>query len=114
VVFTNLIENALRFRGEAPPNVEITVRPGSEETVYSVRDNGIGIDSRHHESIFHVLKQVNGERYPGLGAGLAIARGIVERHGGRIWVMSEAGGGSVFSFALPVRECRVQVRTEEE
>jgi light-regulated signal transduction histidine kinase (bacteriophytochrome) len=101
LVFTVLIENALRFRSEAAPEVQIEVVHGPGESVYAVRDNGIGIDPRHHDTIFHVLKRVNGDRYPGAGAGLAIARRILERHGGRIWVDSSLGKGSVFFFTVP-------------
>jgi signal transduction histidine kinase len=100
-VFTSLIENAIKFRSEAPPRVQIAAADAGGYWLLSVRDNGIGIDSRHRESIFHMFQRINGERYPGAGAGLAISRHIIEQHGGRIWVESEPDRGSKFFFTLP-------------
>ena len=98
----NLIANAIRHRSERPP--EVRVEAGEEEAgwVVSVRDNGIGIPPAHREQVFELFRRLNrpagGE---GNGVGLAVCKRIVERHGGRIWVESEPGRGSVFRFFLP-------------
>ena len=108
---TSLVENSIKFRGpsrpeiriSATPNVPVTpnVTPDGDGWLFSVRDNGIGIDPRHSESVFHMFKRINGDRYAGAGAGLAITRRIIERHGGRIWLESALGSGATFFFTLP-------------
>ena len=100
-VFLNLIGNALRFRGEKP--AEITVRAEQEtgEWVFSVEDNGIGIQEKDYEQIFETFKRLHPDR-PGTGIGLTLCKRIVERHGGRIWVQSTLGKGSTFFFTIPV------------
>jgi light-regulated signal transduction histidine kinase (bacteriophytochrome) len=104
-VFRNLIGNALKFVGKAPPEIDIRAardgRNGSE-WIFEVKDNGIGIAQDDLERIFLLFKRLHREdEYPGTGLGLAITRKIVERHGGRIWVASTLGEGSSFFFALP-------------
>jgi light-regulated signal transduction histidine kinase (bacteriophytochrome) len=99
--FTSLVENSIKFRGQSRPEICISVTPNRESWLFSVRDNGIGIDPRHSESVFHMFKRINGDRYAGAGAGLAITRRIIERHGGKIWLQSELGSGATFFFALP-------------
>lgn len=103
-LFQNLIGNALKYRDpERPPVVMVEVRPGEQFWEFSVSDNGIGIDPAQFTRLFKVFQRLhNRERYEGTGVGLAMARKIVERHGGRIWVDSQGEGkGSTFTFTLP-------------
>jgi signal transduction histidine kinase len=99
-VLQNLVGNAVKFRGQAPPRIEISALSDSREWVISVRDNGIGIEREHATRIFGMFSRVDG-RAEGLGIGLAVCRRIVEAHGGRIWVEPAEGGGSAFRFTLP-------------
>ncbi|CUW40518.1 Signal transduction histidine kinase [Magnetospirillum sp. XM-1] len=103
-LFQNLIANAIKFRAEdRPPHVDITCEAVGEEWVVSVRDNGIGIDESGQARLFQIFQRLVGqEQYPGTGIGLASCRKIAEHHGGRIWVESVPGEGSVFRVALPV------------
>lgn len=101
----NLVANAIRFHGEHPPHVHVEATPAGGEHVFSVRDNGIGIEPQYQERIFGVFQQLHpSSRYGGTGIGLSICKRIVERHGGRIWVESEPGEGATFSFTLPASE----------
>jgi PAS domain S-box-containing protein len=101
-VFQNLLGNAIKFRGEAPPRIEITVRDHAKEWVVAVRDNGIGIAPWDTDRVFGMFQRLQPkERYSGSGIGLAICRKVIERHRGRIWVESEVGVGSTFVLALP-------------
>jgi PAS domain S-box-containing protein len=102
-VFQNLIVNGIKFHSEKAPKVYISAEKKANKWVFSVQDNGIGIDPQYSEKIFEVFKRLNKkEEYPGTGIGLAICKRIIERHGGRIWVESELGKGSTFYFTLPV------------
>jgi PAS domain S-box-containing protein len=101
-LFQNLIGNAIKFSGGQPPQVHVAAERSDEEWTISVRDNGVGIDSRYLDRIFAPFERLHGrDKFPGTGIGLAICKRIVERHGGRIWVVSRPGNGSVFHFTLP-------------
>jgi PAS domain S-box-containing protein len=97
----NLISNAIKFRGKEPPRIHIGVGQLDDRWLIFVRDNGIGIDPKFTEKVFVIFQRLHtANQYPGTGIGLAIARKIVERHGGRIWVDSESGKGATFYFTL--------------
>jgi light-regulated signal transduction histidine kinase (bacteriophytochrome) len=100
-VFENLVGNALKYRSERPPRISITSAEGPRGWVFSVEDNGIGIPPEYQAQIFGIFKRLHGDEYPGTGIGLATCKKIVDRHGGTIWVESEPGKGSRFSFTIP-------------
>ncbi|MBX9635623.1 MAG: hypothetical protein K2X44_11635 [Magnetospirillum sp.] len=104
-LFQNLIGNALKYRREdVRPEVVIGCEDRGGQWAFFVQDNGIGIDPQYHSQIFDLFKRLHPrDHYPGTGIGLAICQRVVERHGGRIWVESEAGRGSTFWFSLPKR-----------
>lgn len=97
-LFQNLIGNAIKYRSEASPKIDISARRLDQEWVVRVRDNGIGIAPEYHAQVFGLLKRLHGREVPGTGIGLAICKKIVEMMGGRIWVESEPGKGSSFCF----------------
>jgi light-regulated signal transduction histidine kinase (bacteriophytochrome) len=104
-LFQNLIANAIKFHGNEPPRVHVGAQQRDSEWEFTVRDNGIGIDPRHADTVFQIFKRLHtSDRYPGTGIGLAVCKRIVERHGGRIWVERNADQGSTFHFTLPSRQ----------
>jgi len=108
-VLQNLIGNAIKFRGKEPPLISVQAEKTGQQWLFSVSDNGIGIPQEHAENIFVVFQRLHTRaEYPGNGIGLAICKKIVEHCGGRIWVESQAGRGSVFKFTIP---CDVAVDT---
>jgi PAS domain S-box-containing protein len=102
-LFQNIIGNGLKFRGDAPPRLEISVTPEGEDAWrFACKDNGIGIEPQYFERIFVIFQRLHGkDRYAGTGIGLAISKKIVERHGGKLWVESQLGEGTTFLFTLP-------------
>jgi PAS domain S-box-containing protein len=101
LLFQNLIANALKYRREDPPRVHVAARESGADWLFSVADNGQGIDPQYQVQIFQLFKRLHGHQYPGAGIGLSTCKRLVERYGGRIWVESEAGQGATFFFTLP-------------
>jgi light-regulated signal transduction histidine kinase (bacteriophytochrome) len=100
-VFQNLIGNAIKFRGNTAPRIEIGAQQKEEDWELFISDNGIGIAPEHAESIFAVFQRLHTRaEYPGNGIGLSICKKIIERHGGRIWLESRVGKGCTFKFTL--------------
>lgn len=108
-LFQNLIGNAIKFKKpDEAPKIYISARRDekSNEYIFSVHDNGIGIESEYNDKIFEVFKRLHTiDEYSGTGIGLAISRRIVERHGGNLWVESKLGEGSTFYFSMPINGC---------
>jgi PAS domain S-box-containing protein len=101
-VFQNLIGNAMKFRGAEPPRIHVGAETRDQVWVFTVKDNCIGLDPQYSDRIFMMFQRLhNKAEYPGTGIGLAICKKIVDRHGGRIWVVSQPGEGSTFGFTLP-------------
>ncbi|MBY9006727.1 MAG: substrate-binding domain-containing protein [Candidatus Lokiarchaeota archaeon] len=101
-LFQNLVNNAIKFRGERTPHIHIGVSDKNKSWIFTIKDNGIGIDKIYFEKIFQIFQRVNtNKKYIGTGIGLAICKKIVEKHKGSIWVESESEKGSTFFFKIP-------------
>lgn len=105
MLFDALLSNALKFCAPSiSPVIEIQSGESSEGWTFLVRDNGIGIPKKDQDKVFAIFKRIHDpQKYPGIGIGLANCQKIVEQHGGRIWVESEEGSGSIFYFTLPAK-----------
>ncbi len=104
-LFQNLVSNAIKFRSDQPPRVQISASRRDGKWVFSVRDNGMGIAPGNFDRVFIIFQRLHARgKYQGSGIGLAVCKKIVERHGGRIWVESEPGRGTTFYFNLPEAE----------
>ena len=100
-VFQNLVSNAIKYRNENPPQIQIGCEEKDTYWQFYVKDNGIGIDPKYFDKIFIIFQRLhNKDKFSGTGIGLAISRKIVERHGGSIWVESKPGEGSAFYFTV--------------
>jgi light-regulated signal transduction histidine kinase (bacteriophytochrome) len=111
-VFQNLISNALKFRGDDPPRVDVSARRTGEFWTFAVQDNGIGIDPEYAERIFIIFQRLHHkDAYPGTGIGLAMCRKIIEYHGGTIRLDTSREIGTTFEFTLPAVE--EQEKTDE-
>jgi len=101
-LFQNLIENAIKFRSDKPLAIHVSAERGDGEWIFSVKDNGIGIDPQYRDRLFVIFQRLHSAaKYPGTGIGLALCKRIVERHSGRIWIESELGKGSTLRFTIP-------------
>jgi signal transduction histidine kinase len=101
-VFQNLIGNAIKYSNEGDVRIHISASRGTQSWIFSVADNGIGVEPQHFERIFGLFKRLhNTKSIAGTGMGLAICKKIVRMHGGKIWITSEVGKGSTFHFTIP-------------
>ena len=102
-LFQNLIGNAIKYRGKEVPEIHVSVDKFDDVYIFSVKDNGIGIEQKHLERIFTIFQRLHTqEEYEGTGIGLAISLKIVEQHHGKLWAESELGKGTTFHFTIPI------------
>ncbi len=104
-VFQNLINNGLKFhKKNIPPQIHVSAKKNGTMWIFSIKDNGIGIENQYKNKVFEVFKRLHTmDEYPGSGISLAIVKRIIDRHGGRVWVKSDLGVGSTFYFTIPIK-----------
>jgi light-regulated signal transduction histidine kinase (bacteriophytochrome) len=112
-LWQNLLSNAIKFRGTETPHIRIAAEQGEGEWVFSVEDNGVGIEPEEAETIFTIFRRLHPD-LPGTGIGLTICKRIVDRHNGRIWAEPNPSGGSIFRFSIPFREVETAAEAVEE
>jgi light-regulated signal transduction histidine kinase (bacteriophytochrome) len=113
-VFQNLIGNAIKFRGQDAPVIQIEAQPQGADWLFSVRDNGIGIAPEKADGVFTIFRRLHTRaEYPGNGIGLSICKKIIEQHGGKIWVAPHSGPGTVFQFTLTGAQSQAAPRGKE-
>jgi light-regulated signal transduction histidine kinase (bacteriophytochrome) len=101
LVFYNLINNGLKFNESPNPTITIDAKEEKDQVIFSVADNGIGIEQKFKDSVFEIFKRLHGgDKYEGTGIGLALCRKIIYRHNGNIWLESEIGKGTTFYFSV--------------
>lgn len=101
-LFQQIIGNALKFRGAESPKIEITAEEQPDEYVFSIKDNGPGIEPKYQEAVFVPFKRLHGREVAGTGLGLALSKKIIRAHGGKLWVESDGQHGSTFKFTVPI------------
>ena len=112
-LFRNLIDNSLKYRGAAAPQIEIQAKQGHGHWLFSVRDNGIGIDRKYWDGIFDPFSRLHGPEIPGVGLGLAICRKILDAHGGTIRIDSVVGNGTTpVLFTIPAEDAASALKTD--
>ena len=110
-LFQNYISNAIKFRREFPPKIHIGAMLENNMWIFSIKDNGIGIESKYFDRLYNIFYRLHTkEEYPGTGIGLPICKKIVQRYGGKVWVESELGKGSTFYFSIPIKKSKSSVK----
>jgi len=113
-VLQNLISNGIKFHRDETPRVHVSAKEENDEWVFSVKDNGIGIEPQYFDRVFMIFHRLNEkDKYPGTGIGLSICKRILERHGGRVWIEYEPGKGSTFLFTIPKNVKKKDEKNEE-
>jgi len=107
-LFQNFISNGIKFRRKEAPRIHISAIEIDYEWLFSIKDNGIGIESKYFDRIYNIFYRLHTkEEYPGTGIGLPICKKIIQRYGGKIWVESELGKGSIFYFTIPIKIAKI-------